>query len=104
VCRVPGNGQGVLQADSGQQAAFAAFQGGHQSWSWAAGRSFSSSGTTFTVVAGTCLRWYVPWSLRDNGGHRLSPGKYDLTARPYVHEGGDTSVVTNANLITFTVR
>jgi hypothetical protein len=55
------------------------------------------------VPAGKCIRWAVSWDVSNQAGHPLSPGTYELFARPQGEVSGGTSVTSNAGTLTFTV-
>jgi hypothetical protein len=105
VCRLPGQAPHPLQVESGLQADFSLspVDEGTALWTWSRGHRFSSYGTTFSLTAGGCLRWYVTWKVVDDAGRPLLPGLYHLMARPYAHEAGSIQAQAFVNEIYFTV-
>ena len=105
VCRITGQGSGTYTVDSGEQASFSAYDAaGYQQWLWSKGHHFSPASSEIVVPAGKCIRWAVAWDVTNQAGHPLSPGTYELFARPQGHASGDTYVTSNAGTLTFTVN
>ncbi|MDX6274397.1 MAG: Intracellular proteinase inhibitor [Frankiales bacterium] len=104
VCRITGQVSGTYSIDSGDQAEFSAYDAaGNQQWLWSKGHHFSTAGSELVVPAGKCIRWAVSWDVSNQAGHPLSPGTYELFARPQGEVSGGTSVTSNAGTLTFTV-
>ncbi|MDT7550840.1 MAG: Intracellular proteinase inhibitor [Actinomycetota bacterium] len=104
LCRVPGQGTGTLESDNGQQADFSVFtKDNYSMWTWSKGHRFSKQRTTIQVPAGSCVRWAVVWSVRDDAGRPLARGAYQLDAASSMGPPGDTVVDANAQFVTFTV-
>jgi hypothetical protein len=104
LCRVPGQGTGTLESDNGQQADFSVFtKDNYSKWTWSKGHHFSKQRTTIQVPAGSCVRWAVVWSVRDDSGRPLARGAYQLSAASWMGPPGDTVVDANAQFVTFTV-
>jgi hypothetical protein len=105
VCRLPGQDPYPLQVVSGLEAEFCVspLDDTTPFWTWSRGHRFSDYGTTFSLSAGSCLRWHVTWSGTDAAGRPLAPGTYHLMARPYAHQAGSIQAQAFLNEIYFTV-
>jgi hypothetical protein len=106
LCRLPGRAAGTLRVDTGEHAEFSVrTKDNYDVWDWAKGRRFSPRGATFTVAAGSCLRWSVSWNIVNDAGRPIAAGAYQLNARPTAYPSEATSpyVWADAQFTTFTV-
>ncbi len=103
VCRLPGQGSGTLRTEDGQWASFAiSTNATGVLWDWSTGRRFVAEPRTFTVAAGSCLRFAVSWDLRGDDGRPLGAGDYALDAVPHA-KAGTGAYVSNKAVETFTI-
>ena len=105
VCRLPGQGTGVLTSSNGRQADFAVGKNAYPSvWTWSHGRRFTKTSTSISVPTGTCVEWFVSWRVVNNAGEPLTAGRYYLDASPDMWSATGSASAGTQNPITFTVR